>query len=422
MASAWTTSASASARRPAPRARAIADEIPPPMAPADIICISISTGKTSATPASASVPSLATKYVSMSPTDACTNMTSTFGVASRRSVLTIGPSSSTRVRVSKRGAVAGGAASSLRDPAPARTSLPFGDITMSMRRTCGRCRHHPVEGTVFVSGSWAVDRRAECRPVHAAIDEDLGPVDVRGIVRREEQDRLGDLVGVAPAIERHALLHLLGPRFGDVWRDQVIAPERCPNETRRHGVDAYAAVGKLRCHRLPHAPNARLTRGIGACAGEEAGARGDRAVENDGGAALKEGQSGLDREKNAGDVGPEDFVEGRLRHVRDRADFDRAGIGKDDVEAAKPILDHGEQGLAGRTVQDVASERSRLFAQLLGRRIERVLIAPGDDDLRALGDEPVGRGEADAAIAACDQSDLAGEPHMRLRATSAGMA
>ena len=61
MASAWSTSASASARRPAPSARAIADEMPPPMAPADIICISISTGKTSATPASASVPSLATK-------------------------------------------------------------------------------------------------------------------------------------------------------------------------------------------------------------------------------------------------------------------------------------------------------------------------------------------------------------------------
>jgi hypothetical protein len=57
MASAWSTSASASARRPAPRARAIADEMPPPMAPADIICMSITMGKTSATPARASVPS-----------------------------------------------------------------------------------------------------------------------------------------------------------------------------------------------------------------------------------------------------------------------------------------------------------------------------------------------------------------------------
>ena len=81
----------------------MAEEIPPPIEPADIICISIKTGKTRATPASASVPSLATKYVSISPTEACTNITSTFGVARRRSVPRIGPSSSRRVRASKRG-------------------------------------------------------------------------------------------------------------------------------------------------------------------------------------------------------------------------------------------------------------------------------------------------------------------------------
>jgi hypothetical protein len=39
----------------------MADEMPPPIAPADIICMSISAGNTSATPASASVPSLPTK-------------------------------------------------------------------------------------------------------------------------------------------------------------------------------------------------------------------------------------------------------------------------------------------------------------------------------------------------------------------------
>jgi len=61
IASACSDNALASARRPAPRARAIADEMPPPIAPADIICISIITGKTRATPASAAVPSLPTK-------------------------------------------------------------------------------------------------------------------------------------------------------------------------------------------------------------------------------------------------------------------------------------------------------------------------------------------------------------------------
>ena len=61
MASACSTSASASSRRPAPSARAIAEEMPPPMAPAENICISITPGNTSAMPASASVPSLPTQ-------------------------------------------------------------------------------------------------------------------------------------------------------------------------------------------------------------------------------------------------------------------------------------------------------------------------------------------------------------------------
>ena len=54
-------SASASAWRWPPSALAIAEEMPPPMAPADIICISITIGNTSVTPASASVPRRPTK-------------------------------------------------------------------------------------------------------------------------------------------------------------------------------------------------------------------------------------------------------------------------------------------------------------------------------------------------------------------------
>ncbi len=61
MSSAWIASASASARRPPPSARATAAAMPPPIAPADIICISMTTGNTSATPAKASVPSQPTK-------------------------------------------------------------------------------------------------------------------------------------------------------------------------------------------------------------------------------------------------------------------------------------------------------------------------------------------------------------------------
>jgi hypothetical protein len=54
---ACTASRSASSRRPPPSARATAEEMPPPTAPADIICISITAGNTSAMPARAEVPS-----------------------------------------------------------------------------------------------------------------------------------------------------------------------------------------------------------------------------------------------------------------------------------------------------------------------------------------------------------------------------
>jgi hypothetical protein len=53
---ACSTSAFASSLRPAPVARATAEATPLPSPPFDIIVISMNTGNTSATPASASVP------------------------------------------------------------------------------------------------------------------------------------------------------------------------------------------------------------------------------------------------------------------------------------------------------------------------------------------------------------------------------
>ena len=76
----------------------MADEMPPPIAPADSICIIMKPGNTSAMPASASVPRRETNQVSISPVEACASITSTFGHARRSSVGTIGPCSSAWVR------------------------------------------------------------------------------------------------------------------------------------------------------------------------------------------------------------------------------------------------------------------------------------------------------------------------------------
>src|SRR5438445_2565036 len=284
MASAWTTSASASARRPAPSARAIADEIPPPMAPADIICISMSTGKTSATPASASVPSLPTKYVSMSPTDACTNMTSTLGVASRRSVLTMGPSSSTRVRASKRGAVAGGAV--LRASIAFRTA---GSVSRDSSRGVSVTAARPYRATPISSGScpsatsatsairwrWSTlakacafsgtSRRKEKNRsyagaplrsvtgsrsrVHDVLQHGLGrrtddPVDDRALLEEQDRrDRLDPVASRQPVILVDVDLHQRHPSFkGQFLEDRRDRPARAAPLSPE--VDHHEALGR----------------------------------------------------------------------------------------------------------------------------------------------------------------------------------
>ncbi len=72
----------------------MAEEMPPPIAPPDSICIIMKPGNTSAMPASASVPRCETNQVSIRPVDAWASMTRTLGHARRSNVGTIAPCSS----------------------------------------------------------------------------------------------------------------------------------------------------------------------------------------------------------------------------------------------------------------------------------------------------------------------------------------
>ena len=98
MTSACTTSRRAAAASPEPSARAIADDTPPPIAPAEVICSSMRSGKTSARPASGPVPRRPTKYVSPTETSDWNATSSTPGADRRASVGTIGAASSRSVR------------------------------------------------------------------------------------------------------------------------------------------------------------------------------------------------------------------------------------------------------------------------------------------------------------------------------------
>lgn len=70
----------------APRARLTADDTPPPMAPADIIWVSMANGNTRAIAASGTVPRMPTYRVSAIPTSTETVIAITLGTARRRRV------------------------------------------------------------------------------------------------------------------------------------------------------------------------------------------------------------------------------------------------------------------------------------------------------------------------------------------------
>ena len=98
---ATTANVAARALSCAPSARATAAEIAPPMAPADSICVNMTSGNTSARPASAVTPRRLAKYASDMLCTVCTNIAKTLGAASLASVGAIGASSRARVRVAR---------------------------------------------------------------------------------------------------------------------------------------------------------------------------------------------------------------------------------------------------------------------------------------------------------------------------------
>ena len=158
------------------------------MAPAESICIIMKPGNTSAMPASASVPSCDTNQVSISPVEACASITSTFGQASRSSVGTIGPCSSSRVR----GLMAAAAA---RRRQPGR--LPSGcDAHGSLRSRAAR----PA-----LAGTAALDRRRASRDRCVSAPRALGAAGPaanaifgrgdRLAARRVDQHRVGRAPG-----------------------------------------------------------------------------------------------------------------------------------------------------------------------------------------------------------------------------------
>jgi len=118
----------------------------------------------------------------------------------------------------------------------------------------------------------------------------------------------------------------------------------------------------------------------------------------------------LHGEVDALHVGVEGGVEHRLGCRRQRSEGADAGVGEEHVDPAAAELarrlDHAiEVGEAGGVGDDAVRRR----AEPRGAGRDGLRIATDDDDARSLVDEPLCDGQADAAVAAGDERDLAFE-------------
>jgi hypothetical protein len=83
-----------------------------------------------------------------------------------------------------------------------------------------------------------------------------------------------------------------------------------------------------------------------------------------------------------------------------------AGVGEQDVEAAPLLFHRAEQPVEVCQVPDVAPHAGDVFADLPDRFVQLRLAAGGVEDVDALGDEPPGGRQADAAAVPGDDRDL----------------
>ena len=91
-----------------------------------------------------------------------------------------------------------------------------------------------------------------------------------------------------------------------------------------------------------------------------------------------------------------------------RPDVQRAARARHhDVELPRGLARRLDRSARGRFVGDVGHDEAGVAAELADRFLEALLGAPADRDLGAVGREPPGGAEADAAAAARDQRRVA---------------
>jgi hypothetical protein len=95
-----------------------------------------------------------------------------------------------------------------------------------------------------------------------------------------------------------------------------------------------------------------------------------------------------------------------LGDLAELSEFARPGVCEKNVEAAFAFLDCCEESVEVGQLRYVALNADGVGADQFHGRVELGLTTAGDEDERTFPGEPLGGREADAAVAAGDESDL----------------
>src|SRR3984885_7056300 len=235
----------------------------------------------------------------------------------------------------------------------------------------------------------------------AAVGDEFHAVDVAGVVGGEEEGSGGDFVGVAHLAAGDEGFELalggLVEEFFLLGGGDLAGGE---------DVDADAAVLELVEPDAGPGLLDGLAAGVDAPAGE--GAEGGVGAGHEDGAAVVEEREGLlDGEQGAAGVEPEPGVELGFGDLAERGGLAAAGAGPQHVEAALLPLDGVVQAVQVVQVGGVALDAGDVAADLLDGRLQGVLAAAGDEDVRSLVGEQLRAGQRHAGGAAGDDRYLA---------------
>ena len=240
--------------------------------------------------------------------------------------------------------------------------------------------------------------------------------------RRQEGDRIGDVVGRAPAAERDLgappglLLLEAAPEIDFVVERQRVGQRRL-DAARAHGVDQDVARRQFVRQRFDEGVLRRIDDGRG----DGVGLRHLAGLPDDDDEAAAALPAHV-RDDAAGELpGPDhlgvemaDEVVGR--GLVEPAGEMRAGIAHHDVDAAEALDDILDQGRDVGRLAEIGHEAFGLAgAHLRQRGVEPLALAAADRDPAALLAEPARDRETDPAGAAGDQRGLAGKAEVHRR-------